>query len=173
MSTLALGISKIEYGTYGDGVPATSWTEIAENIAKDSVVFNFSEPSEFKIEAEEIDDPIYTAAIKEDVDYVEFALISPEAAIYELLAGGTTSSDKWSAPGSIPEIVKSIKITTKTVGTEAIEYTIVHGKIIARISQGPLKQQEEQLLVRVYILAAVTALGVTNTPFIREIITPS
>jgi hypothetical protein len=165
---LALGISKIEYGTYGDGIPATSWTEIAENIAIDSVVFNFSEPSEFKIQAEEIDDAVYTAAVKEDVDYVEFALISPSAANMEILAGGTTASEKWSAPTTIPEIIKSLKFTTKTIGTKYYEYTVVRGKIVARISQAPMKQQEEQLLVRVYILAAVTAVGVKMTPFIRE-----
>jgi len=167
---LALGVSKIEYGTVGDGVPATSFTEIEENIAKDSVVFSFADPSEFKIEAEEIDDPVYVANIKEDVDYIEFALISPSAATMELLAGGTTATDKWSAPSAIPEINKTIKITTKTISSKYFEYTIVNGKIVSKLNQAPMKQQEEQLLVRVYILAAVTAAGVVNTPFIREII---
>ena len=169
MGDLALGISKIEYGTVGDGVPATEFTDLGENIAKDSVVFSFADPSEFKIEAEEIDDPVYVANIKEDVDYIEFALISPSAATMELLAGGTTTSDKWEAPSSIPEINKTIKITTKTIETKYFEYTIVNGKIVAKLNQSPLKQQEEQLLVRVYIQAAVTSGGVVNTPFIREI----
>ena len=166
---LALGVSKIEYGTVGDGVPAVSFTEIEENIAKDSVVFSFADPSEFKIEAEETDDPVYVANIKEDVDYIEFALISPSAATMELLAGGTTTSDKWEAPSAIPEINKTIKVTTKTVVDKYFEYTVVNGKIAAKLNQAPMKQQEEQLLVRVYIQAAVTSGGTVNTPFIREI----
>ena len=168
MADIALGISKIEYGTYGDGVPPTAWTEITDPIAKDSVVFNFSEPTEFKIEAEDLDDPVYVGTVKEDTDYVEFALVSPEAATVGVLAGGTVASDKWSAPSSIPEVIKSVKITTKTIGGIYYEYTIVHGKIVSRFSQSPLKQQEDQLLVRVYIQAAITDAGAYNTPFIRE-----
>lgn len=168
MASIALGIDKIEYGTYGDGVPPTVWTEIAAVVAKDSVVFNFSEPSEFKIEGENVDDPVYVGTVKEDVDYIEFGLISPSAAIMALLAGGTATSEKWEAPTAITEIVKSVKVTTKPVEAFYWEYTIVHGKIAARLSQAPMKQQADTLLVRVYIQAAVEAAGDINTPFIRE-----
>lgn len=168
MADIALGIDKIEYGTYGDGIPPTTWTEITDPISRDTVVFNFSEPTEFKVEAENLDDPVYVGNVKEDTDYIEFALISPVAATMEVLAGGTATLDKWEAPVSIPEIVKSILITTKTVGGNYWEYTIVHGKIVSRLSQAPAKQQEDQLLVRVYIQAAITSGGVKNTPFIRE-----
>jgi len=168
MADIALGIDKIEYGTYGDGIPPTTWEEITDPIARDTVVFNFSEPTEFKVEAENLDDPVYIGNVKEDTDYIEFALISPTAATMEVLAGGTATTDKWEAPTAIPEIVKSILITTKTVGGNYWEYTIVHGKVVSRLSQAPAKQQEDQLLVRVYIQAAITSAGQKNTPFIRE-----
>jgi hypothetical protein len=168
MADVALGVEKIEYGTYGDGVPPTSWTEISDPIHRGSVVFNFSEPTDFRIEAEESDDPVYVGNVKEDTDYVEFALVSPVAATMETLAGGTTTSDKWEASTAIPEIVKSVKITSKTIGGNYFEYTIVNGKIVARLSQAPGKQQSDLLLVRVYIQAAITDAGAKNTPFIRE-----
>ena len=168
MSAIALGVDKIEYGTYGDGIPPTTWTELTDPIHRGSVLFNFPEPSEFKIEAEETDDPVYVGNTKDDVDYIEFALISPAAATLETLKGGTTTSDKWEAPTSIPEIVKSVKITTKTIEGSYWEYTIVNGKVVSRFSQAPGKQQSELLLVRVYVQAAITAAGVKNTPFIRE-----
>jgi hypothetical protein len=168
---LALGISKIEYGDPGDGVPGTTLTEITDNIAEGSVVFSFADPTEYKVMAEETDDPVYVQNHKEDVSYVEFALISPAAATLEDLAGGSTTGDKWEAPYSIPEIIQTVKITTKTVSGKYFEYTIVNGKLVCKLNQAPLKQQEEQLLVRVYIQAAVTAAGVEKTPFIREIIT--
>jgi len=170
MADIALGVSEIGYGTYGDGVPATSFTALTDPISRGTVVFNFSEPTEFRIEAEELDDPVYVGNVKEDTDYVEFALISPTAATMELLAGGDTTNDKWEAPAAIPEIIKSIKITSKAVAGKMFEYTIVNGKIVARLSQAPGKQEADLLLVRVYIQAAITDLGVKNTPFIREMV---
>lgn len=168
--SLAIGISKIEYGDVGDGIPGVTLTEITDPIAEGSVAFSFSEPTETNIMSETSDVPVATILTKEDPEYIEFALITPEAATLAALAGGTATSDKWDAPSSVPEINQTIKITTKTKDSEAIEYTIVNAKVVSRFNQAPAKKAAEQLLVRCYVQEARTAAGVVNTPFIREIV---
>jgi len=169
--SLAIGIEKIEYGDVGDGVPGESLAAITDPIAEGSVsFFSFSEPTETNIMSETSDVPVATILTKEDPEYIEFALITPEAATLAALAGGSASSDKWEAPSSVPEINKTIKITTKAKDSEQIEYTIVNAKIVARFNQAPAKKAEEQLLVRCYVQEARTESGTVNTPFIREIV---
>ena len=169
MASKAIGVSKIEYGTVGDGVPPTSWTEITDAIVEGSVNFNFSEPTETKIGQETSDEAYHVITTKDDADYVEFALLSPEAATLGVLMGGTVATDKWSAATSIAEIVKSVKITTSTIAGEYIEYTIVNGKINARFDQAPSKKGSETVIVRVYVQAIQTAAGADMPSFIREI----
>jgi hypothetical protein len=170
--SLAIGIEKIEYGDVGDGVPGDSLAAITDPIAEGSVSFSFSDPTETNIMSETSDTPVHIILTKEDPEYVEFALITPEAAILADLAGGEASGDKWEAPATVPEISQTIKITSKAVNEEQIEYTIVNAKIVAKLSQAPAKKAEEQLLVRCYLQEARTESGTVNTPFIREIVAP-
>lgn len=165
---IALGIEKVEYGTVGDGVPATVFTQIPDNLAEGTVAFSFSDPTETNIMAEETDVPVETILTKEDPEYIEFALISPVAATLALLGGGTATGEKWEAPSAVPQINKTIKVTTKANGGYQYEYTIVNAKIVAKLSQAPAKKAEEQYLVRCYVQQAKTSGGVINTPFIRE-----
>jgi hypothetical protein len=168
--SLAIGIDSIEYGDVGDGIAGASLSAITDPIAEGSVSFSFSEPTETNIMSETSDVPVATILTKEDPEYIEFALITPEAATLAALAGGSASSDKWEAPSSVPEINETIKITTKAKDSEQIEYTIVNAKIVARFNQAPAKKAEEQLLVRCYVQEARTESGTVNTPFIREIV---
>lgn len=168
--SLAIGIEKIEYGDVGDGIPGVSLAAITDPIAEGSVSFSFSEATETNIMSETSDIPVATILTKEDPEYIEFALITPEAATLAALAGGSATGDKWEAPSSVPEVNQTVKITTKAKDSEQIEYTIVNAKIVARLNQAPAKKAEEQLLVRCYIQEARTAAGVVNTPFIREIV---
>jgi len=168
MADLAIGVSKIEIGDVGNGIPGASLSALTENIALGSVNFGFNEPSETKIEAEDIDDPVAVITSKGDPDYIEFALISPSAATMVSLVGGSASDEKWEAPSTLADIPQTVKITTSTYDSKYYEYTIVNGKVVARLSQAPGKTQEEQLLVRVYIQQAKTDDGTVNTPFIRE-----
>jgi len=175
MADIAIGISKIEVGAVGDGIPGASLTQLTENIALGTVNFNFNEPQDNQIEAEDVDDPVDIIVTKGDPDYIEFALISPEADTLADLAGGTASDPNttggnthWDKPSVIPEVNKTVKITTKTNSAGFYtEYTVVNAKVVSRISQAPGKTTEEQLLVRCYIQQAKTAAGVVNTPFIR------
>lgn len=168
--SLAIGISKIEYGDVGDGIPGASLAAITEPIAEGSVSFSFSEPTETNIMSETSDTPVVTILTKEDPEYIEFAIITPEAATLAALAGGEATGDSWDAPSTVPEINQTVKITTKASAEEQITYTIVNAKIVSRFNQAPAKKAEEQLLVRCYIQEAKTAAGVVNTPFIRAII---
>lgn len=165
---IALGVTKIEYGTVGNGIPATSFTEIPDEIAEGSVVFSFSEPTETNIMSETSDIPVEIIVTKEDSEYIEFALISPVAATLALFGGGTATGEKWEAPTAVPSVNKTIKVTSKTNGGYKWEYTIVNAKIVAKLNQAPAKKSEEQYLVRCYIQSAITSAGVMNTPFIRE-----
>lgn len=168
--SLAIGIEKIEYGDVGDGIPGASLAAITDPIAEGSVSFSFSDPTETNIMSETSDTPVHIILTKEDPEFIEFALITPEAATLAALAGGTATLDKWEAPSTVPEISQTIKITSKAVGSEQVEYTIVNAKIVAKLNQAPAKKAEEQLLVRCYLQEAKTAAGVVNTPFIREIV---
>jgi len=168
--SIAIGIEKIEYGDVGDGVPGATLAAITDPVAEGSVSFSFSEPTETNIMSETSDIPVITILTKEDPEYIEFALITPEAATLAALAGGVAAGDKWSAPSSVPEINQTVKITSKAKDSEQIEYTIVNAKIVSRFNQAPAKKAEEQLLVRCYIQEAKTDAGVVNTPFIREIV---
>jgi len=171
MSIKAIGIDKIEYGTYGDGVPPTSWTELTDVIVEDSVILNFPEPSETVLKSETSKHPFHTIREQSDTpDSIEFQLYAPAAATLELLMGGTATGDKWEEPTEIPEINKSWKITTKTnADSKYVEYTIVNGSVFARFSTAPGKRVNEIVLVKINKEAAITSGGTENTAFIREI----
>jgi len=171
MSVKAIKIDKIEYGTYGDGVIPTSWTELTDAIVEDSVVFNFSDPTETPLKQETSKNPFHIVLTKEDPDSIEFALYAPSAATLGVLMGGTVSTDAWSEATTIPEIYKSWKISTEeSEDVEHVEYTILNGKTYARFDQSPGKKKAETVLVKVIKEAAITALGVENPGFTRNII---
>ena len=50
-----------------------------------------------------------------------------------------------------------------------VVYTVVNGKIAAKISQAPGAEQAELLLVRVYVQAAITEKGKPKLPLMREV----
>jgi len=166
----AIGIEKIEYGTVGDGVPAVSFTELAESIVEGSLGFNNSEPSDENMMTETSDTPYHTITTKDDPDYVEFSLYAPSAANLLVLMGGAVSSGEWSAPTTIPEINKTWKFTTSTINGEYVEHLIVNGKTVARFGNAPGKKSSETVIVRVYVQEARTAAGVVNTPYKRTVV---
>lgn len=166
----AIGIDKIEYGTVGDGVPASVFTELAESIVEDSVGFNFVDPTETNLMKEDSDIPYHTLTSKDAPESIEFSVYAPSAANLLILMGGTTTAGKWEAPPAIPEINKTWKITTPSIGGEVVEYTIVNGKTLAHFDKAPGKKASETVIVRVILQAAITAAGAENTPYIREIV---
>lgn len=167
----AIGINKIEYGTVGDGVPALSFTELAETIVEGSVLLGNNEPADQNMMSETSDTPYHTITTKDSPDYIDFKIYAPSAANLLVLMGGSVSSDEWSEPITIPEINKTWKFTTNTIDGQYIEHLIVNGKTSARFADAPGKKASETVSVRVYKQAAITAAGVTNTPYKRTIVT--
>lgn len=170
---IAMGVSAIKIGTYGNGVPATVLNELPLPY-KGSVAFNFSDPSEIKIETEGSMDPLYSTFVKNDTDYVEFAIPTPENEVIQMLGGGIhdteNGKDIWKEATSIASINKTFVMETEVHNGKKVIYTIVNGKIMAKLNQAPGAEQPELLLVRVYKNAAITSDGKRNYAFSREVI---
>lgn len=165
---IALGVSAIKYGTPGDGIPAAVLTEFPKPHLG-SVVFNFSDPTEVKIETEGSMDPFYSYFVKNATDYIEFALPSPANDLLAVLMGGVVAAGVWKEPISMPDIAMTIVLETEVHNAQKVIYTIVNGKIAAKLSQAPGKDKIELLMVRVYKQAAITAAGVRGYAFSREV----
>lgn len=169
---IAMGVSRIAYGTVGDGVPATEFTPLPLP-TKSSVAFNFQDPKEVKIETEGSIDPFYVVLTKDSTDYIEFSIPTPSNDILLAMMGGTLDGtvDKWSEPIELADINKSFQMDTQVRNGKKVQYTIVNGKVAAKLSQAPGAEQPELLLIRVYKQAAITAAGVKKAAFTREVIT--
>jgi len=171
---IAMGISRIGYGTVGDGVAASTYTDLPLP-TKSSVAFNFQDPKEVKIETEGSSDPLYVVLQKDSTDYIEFSIPTPANDVLFAMMGGELDAtlDKWSEPTEAPDIAKSFQIDTPVRGGKKVQYTIVNGKVAAKLSQAPGAEQPELLLIRVYKQAAITAAGVKKAAFTREVVTPT
>lgn len=171
---IAMGIARIAYGTVGDGVPASAFTDLPLP-TKSSVAFNFQDPKEVRIDVEGSSDPLYVTLVKDSTDYIEFSLPTPSNDVIKEMTGGEldAETDKWSEPVETPDINKSFQIDTPVRNGKYVRYTIVNGKVAAKLSQAPGAEQPELLLVRVYKQAAITAAGLKKTAFTREVLAPT
>lgn len=166
--SIAIGVAYVGYGEVGDGVPATTYTQL-KDIFKGSVAFNFADANQVKIEVEGREDPLAIINRKGDADSIEFAIPSPTAAELAAFCGGTATGDKWEAPTAIPSINKSFKINTENYDGKYTEYVIVNGSVSAKLSQAPGAEQTDLLLVKVSRMSAVTSEGEMKPSFIREV----
>ena len=73
---IAMGVGKIKFGAVGDGVPGTDLKEFPLP-TKGSVVFNFADPKEVKVETEGSDEPLYVEFVKDTTDYIELSIPTP------------------------------------------------------------------------------------------------
>lgn len=171
-----MGVSALKFGATGDGVPGTVLAELPLP-TKGSVVFNFSDPKEVKIETEGRTAPLYSHFVKDTTDFIEFSIPSAANSIWAELAGGIhdegtveAPKDIWKEPVSVPSINKTFVVESEVHQGKKVIYTIVNGKILAKPGQAPGSEQSDTLLVRVYKQAAVTAAGVENYAFSREVV---
>lgn len=174
---IAMGVGAIRMGDTGDGVPGTNLTELPLP-TKSSVAFNFQDPKEVKIEVEGTDEPFYVEMVKDSTDYIEFSIPTPSNEVVKLMCGGkidagTEQSPKnvWERLTNFPDINKTFQFETPPKQGKKVIYTITKGRVAAKFSQAPGKEQPELLLVRVYIQAAITTAGEVKTAFSREIVT--
>lgn len=170
---IAMGVAATRYGTPGDGVAATALVDLPLPF-KGSVVFNFSDPKEVKIETEGSNDPLYSVFVKDTTDFIECAYPSPSNDLIAILAGGvhdtTTGNDEWQEPTSVPDISKTFQCETEVHKGTKVVYTIVNARVMAKISQAPGSDKPELLLVRWYKNAAITAAGVRKYAFSRKVV---
>lgn len=171
-----MGVGAMRIAAVGDGVAGTEFTELPLP-TKSSVAFNFQDPKEVKIETEGTDEPFYVEMVKDGTDYIEFSIPTPSnKTIQDFMGGeleeGTEQAPKdiWSSPTSFPSISYTFQCETLPKKGRKVIYTIVNGKIAAKISQAPGAEQAELLLVRVYKQAAISAAGVVGKAFTREVV---
>lgn len=169
---IAMGIASHGIATVGDGVPGTSFTDLPLPL-KNAVSFNFSDPSEVKIELEGSTDPLYSGFIKDTTDYIELSIPTPDNTTIQLLAGGTLASegDEWQeAFDGVPDISKTYECETVPRNGTKVVYTIVNAKVVAKIAQAPTTDSPELLMVRFYKQAAISASGVKGYAFSRKVV---
>ena len=173
---IAMGVGAIRIAEVGDGVPGTDFKDLPLPF-KGSVAFNFSDPKEIKIETEGTDEPLYVEFTKDATDYIEFSIATPSNETIKELMGGTIDTgaegeekDVWQEATSIPSIEKTFQCETLPKKGKKVVYTIVNGKIAAKLSQAPGAEQAELLMVRVYKQSAISAAGVKGYAFSREVV---
>ena len=177
---IAMGVGKIKFGAVGDGVPGTDLKEFPLP-TKGSVVFNFADPKEVKVETEGSDEPLYVEFVKDTTDYIELSIPTPSNEVLKELAGGEidTADGKniWKKPINVPSISKTFQCETLPKNGKKVVYTVVNGKITSKISQAPGSEQAELLLVQIGRAscrqAAITASGEKKAAFMLEVISVS
>lgn len=173
---IAMGVGAMRIAQVGDGVAGTEFT-ILPLPTKSSVVFNFQDPKEVKIETEGTDEPFYVEMVKDGTDYIEFSIPTPSNKTIKDFMGGEIDEgteqdpkDIWAAPMVVPSIAYTFQCETLPKKGKKVIYTIVNGKIAAKLSQAPGAEQAELLLVRVYKQAAISLAGVIGKSFTREVV---
>ena len=162
---IAMGVGKIKFGTVGDGVPGAALKDFPLP-TKGSVVFNFADPKEVKVETEGSDEPLYVEFVKDTTDYIELSIPTPSNEVLKELAGGEIDTadgrNIWKKPINVPSISKTFQCETLPKNGKKVVYTVAPGS-----------EQAELLLVRVYMQAAITASGEKKAAFMREVISVS
>ncbi len=166
--SLAVKVKYIGFADPGDGVPGTSFTQFPI-VEEGSIVLNFSDPTSVDFRAEGLDDPWESFDKAGEADSMDFNIPSPTADELEFFCGGSVSGDKWEAPTERPNIRKTMKIQSAVYKSKYTEYIFANCKIVAKFVQFPSSEQTDLLQVRVTKLAAVTAAGVVNSPWSREV----
>lgn len=174
---IAMGVGAIRMGVTGDGVPGKDLKELPLP-TKGSVAFNFSDPKEVKVETEGSPDPLFVEFVKDTTDYIEFSIPTPTNALIKDLCGGEIDTgteedpkDIWKEGTEVASIDRTFQCETLPKKGHKVVYTIVNGKVMAKISQAPGAEQPELLLIRIYKQAAISAEGVKGYAFSREVLT--
>lgn len=173
---IAMGVGAVRVAEVGDGVPGVDFKDLPLPF-RGSVAFNFQDPKEVKIDTEGSDDPLYIEFVKDGSDYIEFSIPTPSNETIKLLMGGAIDTgeegkgkDVWQEATNTPSISKTFQCETLPKQGKKVIYTIVNGKIAAKLSQAPGAEQAELLLVRVYKQAAISAAGLKGYAFSREVV---
>lgn len=166
--SLAVGIKYLGCAEPGDGTAGTEFTQYPI-IERDSVVFNFNDPTSVDFYAEGMDDPWESYDKAGDADSFDFGISSPTAEEMKAFMGGTVVGNKWQAPVERPVIRKSVKLATVPYKGKQTEYVFALCKITGKIDRVPGSEQTDLLLVRCTKLTPVSSTGVAGSPYSREV----
>lgn len=166
--SLAVGVSYVGLAEPGDGVPGTAYTQYPI-IEENSVVLNFNDPTTVNFRAEGMDDPWESYDKAADADSIDYNIPSPTAEELQAYMGGTVTNGKWQAPVDKPVIRKSFKMRSVPYKGKYTEYEFAYCKVFAKLGQAPGSEQTDLLQVRITKLAAITAAGVQQSPWSREV----
>ena len=174
---IAMGIAKHGLATVGDGVPGTEFTDLPLPL-KGADAFNFSDPTEVKIELEGSSAPLYSAFIKDTTDFIEVSIPTPSNDIVHKVMGGThdkgvedAEKDIWKeSPDGVPDISYTYQCETIPRNGTKVVYTIVNAKVMGKLSQAPTAEAPELLMVRFFKQAAISAAGKKGYAFSREVV---
>ena len=111
---VAMGLSKVEVGTPVSGGMATEFDTLGYT-DPDSCTLDTEDPETTEVNAEEVDDPIYTIS-KAGKTNLNFNVLNPLVTALTKMLGGTVDSTtgKWKAPAALTQPELSVKVTTNT-----------------------------------------------------------
>lgn len=111
---VAMGLSKIEVGTPVSGGVATSFETLGYT-DPDSCTIDTEDPEVTDVNAEEVDDPIYSIS-KAGKTNLNFNVLNPETSVLKKMMGGEVDNTThvWTAPSSLTQPELSVKITSET-----------------------------------------------------------
>lgn len=152
------GVAKIELGAPGDGIMGASLTEFPD-VEVGSVNIEGSQANQTTIPTETNDSYItLNDAASAATATVRLYGVTPTQMV--LLAGGAVSGvdGLWEAPGSIPDIYLSFRLTGKPLNGEYGVIEMAYAKVVARL-QGTITKNG---------LPAVDLLITANTPIAAD-----
>ena len=152
------GVAKIELGAPGDGIMGASLTEFSE-IEVGSVNIEGSQANQSTIPTEDNDSYItLNDAATAATLTARLYGVTPTQMV--MLAGGVVNGTDglWEAPGSIPNIFLSCRLTGKPLGGEYGVIEMAYAKVVARL-QGTITKNG---------LPAVDLLITANTPIAAD-----
>lgn len=131
-----LGLSQIEAGAIAaDGGMGTTLATLGYTY-QDTCKMTQEDPETTDHYAEEVDDPVVSISRGGKTNFA-FSIMDPSVTVLADLLGGTgmegdgsTTQDKWEAPGSIPTVEKSIRITPQ----QGLKFEIPRMKLVSKIN---------------------------------------
>ena len=125
-----LGVATIEIGDPGDGVMGISLTTYSA-VELNSLSFSGAEANEETIPTEQ-EDAYLTLAAAATPTTCTFRLYEVFGADAVNLLGGSFATNTWDAPESVPDLYKSIRITSKPIDGFYFTIEMPYARISAR-----------------------------------------
>lgn len=131
----ALGLSKIEVAAIDDetGLASGSYAALGKTYENTCRLVE-EDPQENDFYCEEEDDPQESIS-RAGKTTLEFSIMNANAAAMVNIFGGTVSEGVWSAPSSMVEVEKNVKITPRVGGVLEIRRCKLRAKINAEFSK--------------------------------------